>query len=228
MLILDAGHGGKDGGAQGNGISEKEYTLKISKYQYDRFKALGVPVKMTRTKDVTLDPNKRAPLVKNSGATYCISNHINAGGGEGFEIITSIFDPNPPLAEYIRQEMTAAGQPFRRIFTRKSGGRDYYYMHRNTGAVKTLIMEYGFLDNARDAARLKANWKTYAEAVVKAYCRFIKHPYTAPNQPKTATGTPAAGNEWVVQTGAFKDRKNAEKHAADLKKKGFDSFIYRK
>ena len=45
-------HGGADNGASGNGIIEKNLTLDISKYMYDRFKELGVPVKMTRTSDV--------------------------------------------------------------------------------------------------------------------------------------------------------------------------------
>lgn len=225
MLIIDPGHGGTDGGAQGNGISEKEYTLKISLYQYERFQALGVPVKITRTKDISLPPNKRAPLVKNSGAEYCISNHLNAGGGNGFEIIHSIFNPNPPFAEYLRQEFTQAGNPLHAIYSRKgSGGKDYYYMHRETGAVKTYIVEYSYVDNASDAARIKSHWQTYAEAVVKAYCRLINHPYKAPNAPKPEP----QGTVWIVQAGAFKDRENAEDLAARMKKSGFDSFIYRK
>ena len=54
-----AGHGGLDGGAKGNNNLEKDYTLKISKYMYDRFKELGVPVSITRSSDVTLSPKER-------------------------------------------------------------------------------------------------------------------------------------------------------------------------
>lgn len=32
-------------------------------------------------------------------------------------------------------------------------------MHRDTGAVDTVIMEYGFIDNTDEAKRLKENWK---------------------------------------------------------------------
>ena len=39
-IVVDAGHGGIDSGAVGNGIIEKDLTLKISKYIYDRLKEL--------------------------------------------------------------------------------------------------------------------------------------------------------------------------------------------
>lgn len=85
-IVIDAGHGGTDPGASGNGIIEKEYTLKISKYIYDRLKELGLDVKMTRTTDETLTPTERVNRVLNAygnkGEVLVISNHINAGGGD--------------------------------------------------------------------------------------------------------------------------------------------------
>lgn len=85
-VVIDAGHGGNDPGASGNGIIEKEYTLKISQYIYDRLKELGVDVKMTRTTDETLSPTERVNRVLNafgnSSDVIVISNHINAGGAE--------------------------------------------------------------------------------------------------------------------------------------------------
>ena len=84
MGKTDTGHGGNDPGASGNGIVEKEYTLKISEYIYKRLKDLGLDVKMTRTTDETLSPNERVKRVLdafgNSSDVLVISNHINAGG----------------------------------------------------------------------------------------------------------------------------------------------------
>lgn len=86
-IVIDAGHGGDDPGASGNGIIEKDLTLKISQYMYDRFKNLGIPVKMTRTTDETISPTERVKRVLdaygNSNDVIVISNHINAGGGDG-------------------------------------------------------------------------------------------------------------------------------------------------
>lgn len=83
-VVIDAGHGGQDSGASGNGIIEKEYTLKISEYIYNRLKELGVDVKMTRTTDETINPTERVNRILdafgNSSDVIVVSNHINAGG----------------------------------------------------------------------------------------------------------------------------------------------------
>ena len=83
-------HGGEDPGALGNGIVEKDYTLKISQYMYDRFKELGIPVKMTRTTDETLSPDVRPGRAQSfygkGNDVILVSNHINAGGGDGHSV----------------------------------------------------------------------------------------------------------------------------------------------
>ena len=83
-IVIDAGHGGDDPGASGNGIIEKNLTLKISKELYDYFKKLNIPVYMTRQEDLTIDPKTRTELIKNAFGNddnvIVLSNHINAGG----------------------------------------------------------------------------------------------------------------------------------------------------
>lgn len=91
-VVIDAGHGGEDPGASGNGIIEKEYTLKISEYIYKRLKELGLDVKMTRTTDETISPTERVNRVLNafgnSSDVIVVSNHINAGGGNNYCVAT--------------------------------------------------------------------------------------------------------------------------------------------
>ena len=85
-VVIDPGHGGSDSGAVGNGIIEKDLTLDISKYMYNRFKELGIPVALTRDSDETLNSNDRPKVALSkfgSGKNVIlISNHINAGGGD--------------------------------------------------------------------------------------------------------------------------------------------------
>lgn len=83
-IVIDAGHGGTDPGASGNGIIEKDMTLEISNYMYNKLKDLGVPVKIIRTTDETLTPTERVNRVLdaygNNSNVIVVSNHINAGG----------------------------------------------------------------------------------------------------------------------------------------------------
>lgn len=187
-LIIDPGHGGTDPGAGDNGIIEKEYTLKISLYQFERFKELGVNVALTRDNDRSLDSVQRTNIVKDSGAKYCISNHINAAASTeaaGAEIIQSIHNDGK-LAHAIAYALRDAGQILRKtpVFSKANdNGGDYYFMQRLTGSVTTLIVEYGFCSNAADAKRVKDNWMELAEATIKAFCSFIGHPYTKPAVP---------------------------------------------
>ncbi|MGG0793614.1 N-acetylmuramoyl-L-alanine amidase [Brevibacillus laterosporus] len=59
ILIIDPGHGGTDPGAVGNCLKEKDLTLQISLYQFERFKELGVSVALTRSTDKDLSPANR-------------------------------------------------------------------------------------------------------------------------------------------------------------------------
>ena len=85
-VVIDPGHGGTDPGSVGNNQYEKDYTLKISKYIYDRLKELGIPVTMTRDTDITLSPSDRVARILgaygNDPNVVVVSNHLNAGGGE--------------------------------------------------------------------------------------------------------------------------------------------------
>lgn len=191
LIIIDPGHGGKDwGGGTDNGIVEKSMVLDISLYQNQRFGELGVHTTLTRSDDTYLSSDVRAAMVRDSGATYCISNHINAASttsdsAQGIEVIRSHNDL-PALANRVVDRVSEAGQVKRLypVYTKSGNGAlDYYFMHRLTRPVQTVIIEYGFATHLSDAERLKKHWKDYAEAVVKAFCEHVGHPYRPVSEP---------------------------------------------
>lgn len=183
-IVIDAGHGGNDPGASGNGIIEKEYTLKISEYIYNRLKQLGLDVKMTRVDDETLSPNERVNRVLNafgnSSDVIVVSNHINAGGGDGAEVIYALRN-NSTLPNLILSELEKEGQNVRKAYQRRlpsNTSKDYYFMQRNTGNTQSITVEYGFLDSkGDDVNQLKNNWEKYAEAVVRALLEYLNLSY---------------------------------------------------
>lgn len=92
-VVIDSGHGGVDGGSSGNGILEKEYTLKISNYIKKRLDELGIENAMTRTSDELLDqstrPKKAQSFFGKGNDIIVLSNHLNAGGGTSFYVVNS-------------------------------------------------------------------------------------------------------------------------------------------
>lgn len=198
-VIIDPGHGGTDSGATGNNLLEKDYNLLISKYMYDRFKQLGVPVAITRDSDTTLSPTDRVNTILNkfgnSSDVILISNHVNSGGGEGAEVIYALRNKDT-LAKRILENIGAAGQETRKYYQRRlpsDTSKDYYFIHRNTGNLEPLIVEYGFIDNTKDVEFLKENYEELAEAVISAVANYIGVPYTPPEDLIT--------NTYVVQKG---------------------------
>jgi len=183
-IVIDPGHGGTDPGALGNGLKEKDYTLKISKYMADRFTDLGIPVILTREDDITLNPTERVNKVLNAFGNdpdvIVISNHLNAGGGDGAEVIYALRNDGT-LANKILSSLNDAGQNVRKIYQRRLPSnplKDYYFMHRNTGDTESIIVEYGFIDSTGDDPKQIVNdYEKYAEAVVKAVAEYANVPY---------------------------------------------------
>ena len=55
QIILDAGHGGEDGGAStANGVPESQINLEIATRMEDLFALVGRPVQMIRTEDISI------------------------------------------------------------------------------------------------------------------------------------------------------------------------------
>ena len=184
-IVIDPGHGGSDPGAVGNGIKEKDYALLISKYMYDRFKELGVPVSITRTGDTTLSPKSRINKIKSfygdSKDVIVISNHLNAGSGDGAEVIYALRN-NSNLSKKILSELEKTGQNVRKYYQLRlpsNSKKDYYFIHRDTPNNESIIVEYGFVDsNKDDASQIKNDYKKMAEAVVKAVSEYKGIKYT--------------------------------------------------
>lgn len=198
-IVIDAGHGGEDPGTSANGIVEKDLTLKISEYLHKRFDELGIPNEMTRTSDVTLGPSDRPTKAQsfygNSSDVILLSNHINAGGGDGAEIIYALRNSDK-LSNLIAQEFAKSGQNVRKYYQRRlpsDPSKDYYYILRDTPNNESLIIEYGFADSTGDdPSLLKNNWEDLAEAVVRAVANYIGVPYS---------GGSSSGTSYVVKSG---------------------------
>lgn len=185
-VIVDAGHGGTDPGAIGNNLQEKDLNLRAAQYMYNRLQELNIPSIIIRDIDETLPKQQRIERVLNayndSPNTILISNHINAGGGEGAEIVYALRNDDT-LATMVLNNIGDAGQIKRRVYQRRlpeNPSRDYYYILRETGNTEPLLIEYGFIDNENDARKLRNNLESYVEGVVKAIADYAGYEYIPP------------------------------------------------
>lgn len=181
------------------GLQEKDLTLRAAKYMYDRFNDLGVPVKLTRSEDETLPKKERVNRILdafgNMDDVIVVSNHINAGGGDGAEVVYALRN-NDTLAKSILNNIAKEGQNIRSYYQRRLPSdptKDYYFIHRETGNTQPLLVEYGFIDSPKDdIAQLQNNLEDYVEAVVKAIADYIGVSYKPPG---------SSDNVYIVKKG---------------------------
>ena len=187
-VIIDAGHGGNDPGAVNGNIKEKDLTLQAAKYIDRRLKELGINSVLTRDTDEYLpreDRIRRINSITNNQPAILISNHINAGGGEGAEIVYALRN-NSTLADITLQNIGEVGQLKRKVYQRRlpeNPNLDYYYILRESGQnTEPILIEYGFIDNVKDQNKLLNYLDDYAEAVVKSIAEYTNTPYLEPNK----------------------------------------------
>lgn len=202
-VIIDPGHGGIDPGTSANGIVEKDYNLKISKYISKRLNELGVPNTLTRTTDQTLSPKDRVNKIKSIYGTgndvLLISNHLNSGGGDGAEIIYGLRNTDQ-FSKIITKNMEDAGQNVRKYYQRRlpsNPSKDYYFIIRDTANNESILMEYGFVDSTKDdVSQIKNNYETLAEAVVKSIAEYLGYSYKKPTNLE-----PISDDYYIVKKG---------------------------
>lgn len=78
LVVIDAGHGGHDPGAVGNGLKEKDINLKAANELAASLKKLGMDVKLTRANDKYLKLEERTKFANDNNAAVFISLHCNA------------------------------------------------------------------------------------------------------------------------------------------------------
>lgn len=78
VVVIDAGHGGNDPGAIGNGIQEKRINLEVALRLADRLRQMGFETRLTRTDDRFLKLGERTELANDWHADVFVSLHCNA------------------------------------------------------------------------------------------------------------------------------------------------------
>lgn len=183
-IIIDAGHGGEDGGASSkNGILEKDINLDIALTLEKMLLQGGYKVKMIRNTDVSIhnqdasttrerkvsDIHNRVKITDSDKNNILVSihqNHFSESKYFGTQIFYSKNHLNSQiLAENIRKAVTSLLQPEN---TRKTKEASNVYLLDNI-SVPGVIVECGFLSNLDEAYLLSQ--KDYRDNI--AYCIYL-------------------------------------------------------
>lgn len=172
VIVIDAGHGGADGGALSvTGICEKEYNLTIAKKLEVLFADAGIKTVMTRTgDDIDLEyPDEQTPLErkrndlkfrknmpKEKNADLLISIHMNKFGSASIKGAQTFYDKTFPaseeIARLIQNEFVRVLDPNNKRKEKKAESSIYLMKNPN---VPSVLVECGFLSNPEEEANLR-------------------------------------------------------------------------
>lgn len=180
-LVLDAGHGGVDSGATGNGYREKHMTLSIllgAKRHFDndsRFK-----VYYTRTSDTYPSLDDRCKLANNHDADLFVSVHINSASASarGTETLynwsrNTVTAKNgmtsKELASSVQQSVVASTGFANRGLKNRTDLRVL-----NQTKMPACLIEYGFISNPSESRIMNANLDRYGKELYEAIVRYLQ------------------------------------------------------
>ncbi len=169
IVVVDAGHGGKDPGALANGLYEKEVNLDITMYLMSLLEADDdIKVYYTRTTDVYPTLQERCDLANEVEADMFLSIHNNAfnPAEEGTE---TLYFPSSEEGKLTSPKLAGIFQDYLvdTLGTNDRGikQRENLFVLKHT-AMPAIITEIGFLTNTEDAAKLTE--ESYKELVAEA------------------------------------------------------------
>lgn len=171
IILLDAGHGGVDGGASGkSGVLEKDLNLKIAKKLEQILISNGFLAVMTRIDDYSIhdsddktirskkrsDLQNRLELVAKANAQVLVSIHMNKFEIEKYKGAQVFYSPNnedsKKLGEFIQNRLKEKVDNSNERLAKKAGKNIFVLKNVKIPAV---IVECGFLSNNEEEVKLQ-------------------------------------------------------------------------
>lgn len=170
-VVVDAGHGGKDLGANRNGVNEKDLNLSVALKLKKALEAKGITVVMTRSSDVFLPLPQICAITNRVKPDAFISVHTNASVNNSINGVETYFY-TPQSREYAhivhRRAINAISAPDRGVRTAM-----FYVVHHT--AVPAILFEMGYISNTteRTALQTAARQQATAEALAQGVASFL-------------------------------------------------------
>lgn len=155
-IVIDAGHGGMDGGAVGKITNERDINLQYAETLKDMCENLGIRVVMTRTDENGLysplasnkkrsDMEKRKEIIDSSGADLIVSVHMNAfssRSSRGAQVFYGLGNEQGKLLAASVQQSLHRSISYAKALPKEG---DFYIL--NCTFLPGVLVEFGFLSN---------------------------------------------------------------------------------
>ncbi|RHB15706.1 hypothetical protein DW892_09935 [Collinsella sp. AM40-7AC] len=191
VIALDAGHGGVDSGAQGNGKSEADLTWKIMTACKNKLEAYGFKIVLAREQSGYYPSNDylyRVQRCIDQGAQAFVSFHINSGssGAHGAEVYaptangTDYTQVSVELANKVMNNLAAMGLTYRGVFQMEVGDEFAVIRCAREQGIPGILIEHGFISNYGDVANYFSDdgCRRLGEADAAAIIAQFPHPYS--------------------------------------------------
>lgn len=175
IIVLDPGHGGKDPGAVGNGVIEKDVTLKISlKTGTILADNYNCRVIYTRKTDKFITLSERAKIANIAKANLFCSVHVNSHGptAHGFESYRypGTKDKTEDLQKNVHDELMKLMRSYN---VRDRGMKQQNFAVVRQTAMPAILTENLFLSNSTEAQLLKS--EAFLDKIAKAHAIGLAH-----------------------------------------------------
>ncbi|MCP5469504.1 MAG: N-acetylmuramoyl-L-alanine amidase [Chlamydiales bacterium] len=162
LIVIDAGHGGKDTGSASKyeGYEEKSLTLKTALLVRDYLQELGYKTVMTRQSDAYIPLSTRAEMANSIKANLFVSihyNHCPSREPHGIEVF--YYKETPPHSKRILESQDA-GQVVASHIVKYTGLHSRGVKQGNLAVVRethmpAILIEAGFLSNPHEREKIK-------------------------------------------------------------------------
>jgi N-acetylmuramoyl-L-alanine amidase len=142
-LVIDPGHGGKDSGAKGCGLQEKDITLLVATDLITKLTEAGALAFLTRDRDVFIPLPERPRLATVLGADAFVSIHCNAGDrpNQGHGTEAYYYTPQSLLLADMLQDSLVAG-----LGRRDNGVRQRHFAVLWRSPTPSSLVELMYID----------------------------------------------------------------------------------
>ena len=155
LIVVDAGHGGYDGGADNNGVFEKDINYDIACWVREELELRGYKVVMTRTDDSFIGLAKRAQIANDEKDALCfVSVHQNSI--EGYDYIRGVeaWTHNREGCTELAEALAAGVAEMTDAENRGVSYRNALVVCRDT-KMPAAIIECGYLSNPEELELLQ-------------------------------------------------------------------------